>query len=248
MKATERHHLKHNELAEALSHVGDFFAGHRQTLMYALIGLVVVALAAGGFVTWRQSVETKSRTLLAEAMVVSEAPVQPPATPTAATGDQPAQPTQAPGTYPTEQARLEAALPKFLAAADAYPSTDAGVTARYHAASTLAQLGKFDEAIAQYDRVLADGSGMLASTAQLGKAEAQLRAGRTDAAIAAFKALADKKDGILPTEALLMELARAYRIAGKTDDARKTLTQVVEQHADSPMAIEAKQELEKLPG
>jgi FimV-like protein len=41
-----------------------------------------------------------------------------------------------------------------------------------------------------------------------------------------------------------MELARAYRVAGKTDDARKTLTQIVEQHADSPFANEAKQQLE----
>ena len=28
-----------------------------------------------------------------------------------------------------------------------------------------------------------------------------------------------------------MELARAYKAAGKTEDARKTLTQMVEQHA-----------------
>ena len=49
-----------------------------------------------------------------------------------------------------------------------------------------------------------------------------------------------------PAEALLMELARAYRLAGKTEDARKTLTQVVEQHADSPFASEAKAEIAKL--
>jgi TolA-binding protein len=52
----------------------------------------------------------------------------------------------------------------------------------------------------------------------------------------------------LPKEALLLELARAYKVAGKNDDARKTLTQIVEQHADSPFAATAKQELEKLAG
>ena len=45
-----------------------------------------------------------------------------------------------------------------------------------------------------------------------------------------------------------MELARAYKLAGKTDDARKTLTQVVEQHADSQYASEARAELERLKG
>ena len=45
---------------------------------------------------------------------------------------------------------------------------------------------------------------------------------------------------------MLMELARAYRLAGNTEEARKTLQQVVEQHADSQYASEAKAELEKL--
>jgi TolA-binding protein len=45
-----------------------------------------------------------------------------------------------------------------------------------------------------------------------------------------------------------MELARAYRLAGKTEDARKTLSQIVEQHAESPFASEAKAELEKIKG
>lgn len=43
-----------------------------------------------------------------------------------------------------------------------------------------------------------------------------------------------------------MELARAYQMAGKTEDARTTLTQVVEKHAESPLAADAKAELEKL--
>ena len=45
-----------------------------------------------------------------------------------------------------------------------------------------------------------------------------------------------------------MELARAYRLAGKPEDARKTLTQIVEQHADSPLATEAKAEIAKIKG
>ena len=68
--------------------------------------------------------------LLAEALVVLEAPVVPPAPPAAA--GQPA-PPPTPGSYPTERAKLEAALPKLLAAADAYPSTPAGLSARYQA-------------------------------------------------------------------------------------------------------------------
>lgn len=248
MKSTERQHLKHNELADAIGLAGDYYARHRRTFTYGIVAVVLAAVAIGGVFAWRQSIDTKSRTLLAEAMVVSERPIQAPAPPPGGTAEQPGVPVQAPGTFPTEQARLEASLPKFLAAAEAYPTSDAGRTARYLAASTLVQLGRFDEAIAQYDQVVAGGSDIVANTARLGKAEAQLRAGKHDAAIAMFKEVADKKDGRLPTEAVLMELARAYRVAGKHDDARKTLTEIVEQHADSPVAMEAKQELEKFPG
>ena len=59
--------------------------------------------------------------------------------------------------------------------------------------------------------------------------------------------MSEQKDAAaLPVDAILMELGRAYRLAGKTEDAKKTFTQVVEQHADSPFAAEAKTELEKL--
>ena len=43
-----------------------------------------------------------------------------------------------------------------------------------------------------------------------------------------------------------MELARAYRLAGKHDEANKTFKQIVDQHADSPFAAEAKAELVKV--
>ncbi len=250
MKHSERKHLKTNEFANAIGHVNDWRAQHQRSISLTLIAVVVAVVAVLGVMAWRNSVDTKARALLAEAMVVYESPVQPaPAPSLEATGNEsPAAPVTTPGTYPTERAKLEAALPKLMAAADEYPSTDPGQTARYHAASALVGLGRFDEAAAQYDRVIADGAGLLAQMARLGKAEAQLRASQFDAAIASFSELSNRTDAGLPKEAMLMELARAYRLAGKTDDARKTLTQIVEQHADSPFASEAKAELEKIKG
>ena len=89
---------------------------------------------------------------------------------------------------------------------------------------------------------------MIAKMARLGKAEAQIRAGQFDPALTTLKTLADQKDSGLPPDAVLMELARGYRLAGKVEDARKTLNQIVEQHADSPFATEAKAELERIKG
>jgi TolA-binding protein len=249
MKHSERRHLKDNELAIALAQANEWRERNQKQVTMIAVAVVAVAAAIIGFIAWRSSVDNNARARLAEAMVVFEARVTPPAPPVDPSGNaSPAAPAQPAGTYPTEKAKLEAALPKFLAAADAYPSSDAGQTARYHAASTLVGLGRYDEAIAQYDRVMADGSGLLAQMARLGKAEAQLRGAKYDAAIASFKELSERTDATVPKEAMLLELARAYRLAGKNDDARKTLTQIVEQHADSPFANDAKTELEKIKG
>ena len=248
MKTTERHHLKDNELAMALTSAQGWVE-HNQKNLLALVALVaVVGGGIAAYSMYSRSTDTKARALLAGAMVIEESRVMPPGPPAGASTDPTQTPGQAPGTYPTQQAKLEAALPKFIAAADAYPSSDSGLTARYHAANVLVSLARFDQAIKQYDQVIAGGTGLVQRMSRLGKAEAQLRAGQFDPAIATLKETAEQANTNLPVDAVLMELARAYRLAGKTEDARKTLTQVVEKHAESPLAADAKTELEKLKG
>jgi tetratricopeptide (TPR) repeat protein len=246
MKTTERHHLKDNELAIALGQAQSWAGDNSRNITILVVLIVIVGGGALGLYAWRNNTDDKARTMLAEAMVVEEARIMPPGPPPGTTNDPTAIGGQMPGTYPTEQAKLEVALPKFQAAADAFPSSEPGQTARFHAASTLVSLGRFDEAIKAYDQVIAGGNPLLARSARLGKAEAQLRASQFDPAIATFKQIVDAKEAGLPPEAMLMELARAYKLAGKTDEARKTWTQLVEQHADTPYAAEARAELEKL--
>ena len=79
------------------------------------------------------------------------------------------------------------------------------------------------------------------------QAQAEMDAGQYDPAIEGLKALSTQTAG-MPVDGVLMELARAYRGAGKVDDARKTLNEIVEKHAESPFAAEARAELDKLKG
>ena len=248
MKTTERHHLKDNELALALGQAQSWAGSNSSTLFTTLAAIVIVGGGVLGYLAWARNTDNKARVMLAAAMVIEEARVMPAGPPPGSTTDPTAVGGQLPGTYPTEKAKLEAALPKFQAAADAYPSNEAGITARYHLAKNLVALGRFDDAVKSYDQVLTSGNALLARSARLGKAEAQVRGGQFDPAIATLKQIVDSKEAGLPAEAVLMELARAYTLAGKTDDARKTLTQIVEQHADSQYASEARTELEKLKG
>ena len=94
---------------------------------------------------------------------------------------------QRPGTYPTDRARLEAALPKLMAVADAYPASDAGIMARYRAAAALVAVGRTPEGIQRYKEVVEKGKGAYQAMARLGIGEAHLIAGQFDQAIASFK-------------------------------------------------------------
>jgi tetratricopeptide (TPR) repeat protein len=249
MKRTERKHLKENELAQTVALVMDYFEANRQQVMTGVAAVIVMALVAGGIYAYTTRSDTRGQDLLADALTTLNARVVP-ATPAAATpaGELPAAASMtALGTYPTEEAKLTAALPKLKAAADAYPDSPAGITARYHYAGTLAALGRHQEAIQAFDEVTAKaGDSIYGRMAVLGKADTEAQAGRLDQAIATWKSLVDRKDPNIPEDALLMHLARAYQTKGSVEDARKTYTQIVEQHPASPYSAEARADLEAL--
>ena len=249
MKRTERHHLKENELAHTLASAREYIEPRRKQIgLAAFVGFLIVVAIAGIFVM-RQRTAGRAHDMLAEAMVVLDAQVipKPPVDPKSPTP--PAAAMSGSGTFETEEEKLAAAVPKLKAAADAYPDTEPGITARYHLAGTLAALGRHKEAVEAYDDVAKRaGDDIYGRMARLGKAEEQARAGQLDAAIATYKELAEKKDSDLPTDAILMQLGRAYADAGKKDEAQKTFTRIVDEHPQSPYAAEAREQLEALKG
>jgi TolA-binding protein len=82
--------------------------------------------------------------------------------------------------------------------------------------------------------------------ARLGLAEAQARSGQYDAAITAFKDLAQRKDGPLPVDGILMQLGRTYLEAGKKADAQQTFNRIVEEYPESPFTGDARKEIDTL--
>jgi tetratricopeptide (TPR) repeat protein len=249
MKRTERHHLKENELAQSLAAAREYLEPRKKQFSLAAFVIFLFVVAILGVVIVRQRTVNRAHDMLAEAMVVLDAQVIPrePVDPKSPTP--PAAAMQGTGTFETEQAKFQAAVPKLKAAADAYPDTQPGITARYHLAGTLAALGKHQEAAQAYDEVIQRaGDDIYGRMARLGKAEEEMRAGKIDAAIAAYKELSERTDSDLPTDAILMQLARAYVAAGKKDEAQKTFTKIVDEHPESPYASEARQELELLKG
>lgn len=238
MKRAERHHLKENELAH-LARTAQQVVGERRSQATTIV-LVAGVILAGviGYFAWRSSVQGRAHALLAEALTIETARVGPPA---------------APGTpsqglvFPTERDRHQAALAKFKAVADQYPSTDAGLFARYREATTQMALGNAKEAVDLYQQVIdRAGNHIYGQMARLGQAQAQARAGQFDPAINTFKELSQNKDGALPVDGILMQLGQTYLEAGKPTEAQQTFNRLVEEFPQSPFSTDARRELDAL--
>jgi len=235
MKRTERQHLKENELERITREAREAIERRRSETTAIVAIAAVVAIVGLVYFVWRQQVHSKASALLAQAVVVQEARVGPPGVPGAGL------------TFPTERERAQAALTKFKVAADAYPKTDAGIYARYQQAVELMALDNPKDAARTYQDVIDHaGNGIYGQMARLGLAEAQARQGQYEPAINTYKDLAQRKDGPLPVDGILMQLGRTYLEAGKPADARQTFTRIVDEYPESPFSGDARRELDTL--
>ncbi|HWK10714.1 MAG TPA: tetratricopeptide repeat protein [Vicinamibacterales bacterium] len=244
MKRIERHKLKGNEFADTIARAREVLVERQQTVTATVVSIVAVVVILGAFMAWRTSRKSHATESLAQALAVAEAPI---VTPPAPAPGSPA-PVQQPGTFRTERARSEAALPLLMKTADSYPSTDAGITARFRAAGTLASLGRYDEAAQRYREVIdkAGRSSIYARTAKLGLADVLTAQGKYDEAIATLKELTTDPNSQLPLDGILMQLARTAAQGGKSDEATRAYNRIINEFPQSLYLAEAKQKIAEM--
>jgi TolA-binding protein len=242
MKSTERHRLKENEFARSVSAARDMLSTRQHDIGRLAIAVAVVVALVGGYTLWRQARNAKADAALAAGLALFEAPVVPVAAP--APGSP--LPVQQPGTFPTERAKLEAALPRLMEAAEAYANTDAGIAARYYAASALAALGRFGEAEQRYQEVVDKaGNRIYGRTGRLGLADAQAAQGKYDGAITIYRELSTDTNSQIPVDGVLMALGRTYLRAGRADEAARAFSRIVDEFPQSVYAADARREREE---
>ena len=244
MKSTERHKLKENEFAKSVAQARVALEQRKRDITVMGAVIVVLLLGVGAYVVWAQSRDANANAMLADALAIYEAPVV-----TESQLPKPAPgsplPTQPVGTYPSEKAKLEAALPKLLETADRYPSTDAGITARYTAASALATLGRHQEAEQRFQEI-ADRAGrsIYGHTAKLGVADAQVAQGKYDSAINIYTEISRDPNSQIPVDGVLMQLGRAYARAGRKEEAAGAFNRLINDFPQSLYGADARRELE----
>lgn len=244
MKRIQRRKLKEDEFAYTVARTREVMQ-ERQREITMIGGTVVIAvILVGGFFAYRSWRNDKANTLLAGALAIADAQVVVPPPP--APGSPP--PVQPPGTYRTDRDRTEAAIPRLQEAADAYPNTEAGITARYRLAGALAEIGRYAEAEQRFNEVVQKTSqkNIYHDTARLGVGQAQLAEGKTDASIATFRDLAADTNSRLPVDGVLMQLGSAALAAGKKDEATRAFTRVVDEFPQSTYVSDAKQKLTEM--
>jgi len=237
MKRAERQHLRENELGHLAASATQAVQARGGQALGVVIAVVVIVAGIGGYTLWKNSVERRAHALLADALVLEDARVGAPQAP--GTGSGPS--------FPTARAKYEAMQQKLKIVADQYPSSDAGVFARYREAATWVALGNTANASAAYQQVIDKaGKTFYGDMARLGLAEAQAQAGQFEPAINTLKEMAQHKDGPLPVDGVLMRLARIYTDAGKPVDAEQTYNKLVAEYPESLYAADARKELADL--
>jgi TolA-binding protein len=236
MKAQERRHLKENEFAATTIQVVETLRENRDRVVMWSVAVIAIVAIGGGYWYWHKHTNDEASSMLGIGMSIAQAPIVPPPTLPGA--------TQTAGTYPTDQARQEAALQAFQQVATQYPSSPSGVAARYQMGVALLALGRLPEAEQAFSAV-ADKAGntLYGSMAKLGRAEALRYQGKFDDAIKALTDLAADRDGMLPVDGVLMQLAQTCLKAGKTQEARAAFKRVVDEFPDSGYVAEARQQL-----
>lgn len=238
MKATERHHLKQNEFAITTGKVVDTIQQHRSRIGVIAVAAIAILLIAGGFYYWRTQQADKAGAALGIAMATAESPIAPASSLPGI--------SQTSGTFASERERREAAIKAFTDVAAQYAGTDAGIAATYHLAAELLKAGRTDEAEQNFRTVAASGSALYAPLARLGIAETQSAAGKTDQAVATLTELAASRDGLLPPDAVLMELGRTHIKAGKPVDARAAFKRVVDEFPSSTYLSDAQRQIDAM--
>jgi TolA-binding protein len=239
MKAQERHQLKQNEVARTAARAIETFTENRNRIMTITGIVLLVVTVVGGYFYWQKRTNDKAGAMLGVALTITNSAIVPAPTVPGA--------TQAPGTYPTDRARQEASLKAFQEVAAAYPSTTAGLAAQYHAAGSLLLLERFPEA----EKVFADvaaraGSSVYGPMAKMGRAEALAGESKYDDAIKVLTDLSADRDGALPVDGVLNELARACVKAGKKAEARAAFKRIVDEFPESIYGADARQQLAML--
>ncbi len=240
VRATTRHNLKRDQFAEAVTgraaETMTWAQEHQGEMIAAGVAVVLVIAAAIGVWWWSSVQGDKANLALGEALRTQGAPLRP-----AGVAAQPGEPS-----FSTAAERAQAARKAFDDVAQKYPHTAPGSLARYFAAVTFVDEGKYSDAEAALKRAADAGNKDVAALANFALAQAYSAQHRDADAIRLYKDLADHPAPTVSKSAAQMALADYYGERGQPQEAVKIYQQIIKDEAKTVAAEAAQQHMAAL--
>jgi len=230
-----RKELKQDKIKETIEHGAEAVISHGQFTFMVVILALAVAL---GYTGWHFYIQRQTEAASVDfdaAMKAYQGRI--------ASAPDPAEPNEP--FYRDEPARAQDALQKFTKVADKYPSTNPGRLARYYSALCLEDLERHNQALEELKKISGSRDQELAAMAQYQMALISARTGKTDDAVKAFRALADKQSALVPRPLVLLELAGLLRNSNPKE-AATIYQQIKKDYPDTPIADQADRGLDTL--
>ena len=211
--------LKHDAFRDktmsVFDRLGDRFEGQGRTILYAVAGLVLLAVLAGIFSWWRGKRADEARRALGRAIEIAEAPVTPTPQP-GATGP----------TFTSDKERAQRAVEEFqkveVKYGDPYKSL-----AHYFRAANLLTVDRAN-GIKELETLAHNGNDDIAARARFALAQAHEDEGQLAAAAALYAELAKANRDTVPADTANLHLAIIYDKQGKKKEAADILFQIVD--------------------
>jgi tetratricopeptide (TPR) repeat protein len=233
-----RKEIKRDDFAAAVGRSVEYAESHVRTILYAVVGVVLVAgLAVAAYFYLGQRRQGANQAL-AEAMKVYQAPV-------VATGAKPNDPS-APS-FPTEAARRARAKELLEKVRDDHGMSDAGDVAGLYLAQIAAAEDRLDEARKLWSDFADEHRGtMLAGEARLNLIDLDRKQGKSEQVVHELQAMLEQGDAPLPQDVILSELAKTLEELRRPREAVGFYQRILDEFPQSPYRQEAQQKISAL--
>jgi tetratricopeptide (TPR) repeat protein len=224
-----RKDIRHDKFVEDVGLAYGFVAKNRSKLFIAVGALFLIAAALTALVLQRSRQSVAASGKLAEAIEIMEAPV-------AMTPDQ----TTTGPQYKSEAEKLSKAEPIFKSIVDEYGSTDVADVASLYLARIAASRGNVDQARPRLEEFIEEHEDhVLATSAKYSLYEIRIAAGEGAQVAQEIETELKDEDSLIPTDAALALLGRAYEQAGNDEKSKEAYRRIINEYPDSAYTLDA---------
>ena len=219
-KKISRKEIKEDELLKAYVKASSFYYANKRYVSYAVTGLVVVVVAALIFFNNRRASNEKAATELGKVFALYDG-------------------ANTPGQFQLAiDGQPDRGLMGLKTIVDNYGSTESGELARFYLANAYYNVGKYDEALRQFES-FSTATKLLQASAQAGIGACYEVKGEFEKAASSYEKASGILASPLSTPEYLTSAARCYGKAGQKDKAVALLKRLKVDYPSSQYARDA---------